>query len=155
MLLLPFPLCTERSKIWPLVRVMGTAAEALGATIPGAEEAVAHVRQAAADAAPGPSSRIVRPDPSAPPELVELLGLSERACYNPRCCNLASASEAQLKGKLCTGCRVARFCCMDCSKAVWKEHKADCKFMQRMRREQAAADAAGEGEGEGGSSPSA
>ena len=136
---------------------MDAAAQSLVAGVPEAQAEATRLHELATHFAPGPNSQTLRPDPRnpAPPELLGLLLMQERPCYNPRCRNLAGASEAQLKGKLCTGCRVARFCCMDCSKAVWKEHKADCKFMQRMRREQAAADAAGEGEGEGGSSPSA
>ena len=79
--------------------------------------------------------------------MVEMLALRQLPCCNPRCCNLAGASESQLKGKLCTGCRTARFCCMACSKAAWKEHKVACKHMQRQLAEAAAAGEEGQGEG--------
>ena len=135
---------------------MDAAAQSLVAGVPEAQAEATRLHELATHFAPGPNSQTLRPDPRnpAPPELLGLLLMQERPCYNPRCRNLAGASEAQLKGKLCTGCRVARFCCMDCSKAVWREHKTACKFMQASKSEQAA-EAPAAGEGAGGSSASA
>ncbi|PRW58073.1 inner membrane isoform B [Chlorella sorokiniana] len=139
----------EYGRIWPVIRVLAVAAEALGGPIPEAQQAVQHLRRMASECAPGPSSTLVRriPNNSGPPEMVEMLALRQLPCCNPRCCNLAGASESQLKGKLCTGCRTARFCCMACSKAAWKEHKVACKHMQRQLAEAAAAGEEGQGEG--------
>jgi hypothetical protein len=57
-------------------------------------------------------------------------------CAYLGCINLASASEAQAKGKLCSGCRTVRFCSEACSQAAWRQHKAACKAIQRERQAQ-------------------
>lgn len=30
----------------------------------------------------------------------------------------------------CSGCRTVRYCSMECSRAHWQEHKADCRRAQ-------------------------
>lgn len=121
-----------------MVRVVAAAAEALGGPIPEAQPAVAKLRRLAADCVPSSSSPLVRhaPNISGPPELLGLLALRQAPCCNPRCCNLSGASETRFKGKLCSGCRMARFCCMGCSMAAWAEHKVACKHMQRQLKAQ-------------------
>lgn len=42
-------------------------------------------------------------------------------CCNLLCTNLAGASEAALKTKLCSGCRQARYCCTKCQRQAWIE----------------------------------
>jgi hypothetical protein len=57
-------------------------------------------------------------------------------CAHLGCTNLAGASEAQVKGKLCSGCRTVRFCSEACSQAAWRQHKAACKAIQQERQQQ-------------------
>ena len=53
--------------------------------------------------------------------------LAELPCSNPRCTRLRGASEARLRrGRRCSGCRVARFCCEACRDAAWPVHAAVC-----------------------------
>lgn len=53
-----------------------------------------------------------------------------RGCGNPRCAGLAGASEAEARGKRCTGCRLVRFCSTACSRADWKWHKTACRALR-------------------------
>jgi hypothetical protein len=53
-------------------------------------------------------------------------------CANLGCTNLSSAREAQLRSKLCSGCRVVRFCSEACSQAAWRQHKVACKLLARQ-----------------------
>lgn len=133
------PLHKSCRRVWPVVRVVAAAAEELGGPIPEVQPAVAKLRRLAADCVPSSSSALMRhaPNISGPPELLGLLALRQAPCCNPRCCNLSGASETRLRGKLCTGCRMARFCCMECSKAAWAEHKVACKHMQQQLAAQA------------------
>lgn len=49
-------------------------------------------------------------------------------CCHLGCPNLDGISEAGLDTQLCSGCRMARYCCMRCQKAAWLEggHNAVC-----------------------------
>jgi hypothetical protein len=57
-------------------------------------------------------------------------------CANLGCPNMSAASEAQLQSKLCSGCRVVRFCSEGCSQAAWRQHKVACKLLARERQAQ-------------------
>lgn len=50
-------------------------------------------------------------------------------CCNMRCTNLGGVSEAALSTKLCSGCRKARYCSVECQKAAWLlgGHSTVCK----------------------------
>lgn len=50
-------------------------------------------------------------------------------CCHQGCTNLAGTSEAALKTLLCSGCRKARYCCLECQKAAWLEggHSTVCR----------------------------
>ncbi|KXZ48138.1 hypothetical protein GPECTOR_30g234 [Gonium pectorale] len=55
------------------------------------------------------------------------------ACSNPRCTNLAGDSDADLAAgpgaglRRCGGCRVERYCCVECQRAHWRAgHGAEC-----------------------------
>ncbi len=59
--------------------------------------------------------------------------LALRACANPRCTKLAGDSEAALKGRRCSGCRLVRYCCEACSKQDWQAHKRACRLLSAAR----------------------
>ena len=82
-----------RRKTWPLLQAMDAAAQALVAGVPEAQPDAARLHELATHFAPGPDSQTLRPDPRnlAPPELLGLLVMQERACCNPRCKSWASA----------------------------------------------------------------
>lgn len=50
-------------------------------------------------------------------------------CCHLRCTNLSGVSEARLKTQLCSGCRRARYCSMECQRAAWLEggHSTVCR----------------------------
>jgi hypothetical protein len=56
---------------------------------------------------------------------------TELACNNPSCGRFEGLSEMQGvsgKGRVCGGCKVARYCCKECATAHWKAgHRAVCK----------------------------
>jgi hypothetical protein len=68
--------------------------------------------------------------------LQQARALGSLCCAHLGCTNMAAASEAQVKGKLCSGCRTVRFCSDACSQAAWQQHKAACKLLQRERQAQ-------------------
>jgi len=75
---------------------------------------------------------------------------TKAACNYPSCNNWEQPSEAQLvggKGKTCSGCRVARYCCVEHQHLHWRQHKAACRALA----EAAAAAAASVGPAEGSS----
>eukprot|EP00887_Chlorella_sp_A99_P007449 scaffold2.g7449.t1 len=60
--------------------------------------------------------------------------LAVRHCTNVRCPNLAAASEASLKTKLCSGCRTAHFCTVSCARAAWRAgHRQACRQLAQER----------------------
>lgn len=52
-------------------------------------------------------------------------------CNNPGCRDMSGESDFLLvKGrKQCSGCHYARYCCKDCSKQHWPQHRAVCKAL--------------------------
>ena len=53
------------------------------------------------------------------------------ACGNENCPKLDHAE----KFKVCTGCRVRRFCSEECLRKDWGKHRSECKRMQRKPEE--------------------
>jgi hypothetical protein len=54
------------------------------------------------------------------------------ACNNPACKELAGPLELQLvngRSCMCGGCRVAHYCCRDCQRRHWKQHKPVCQAL--------------------------
>lgn len=53
------------------------------------------------------------------------------SCAHLACLNLEATGR---RGKLCTGCRVVRYCCRDCSVADWQAgHRAPCRLLAAAR----------------------
>ena len=60
--------------------------------------------------------------------------LATRPCAHVCCTTIVGAREAESpRGKLCSGCRVVRYCGAACQKADWRAHKAACRELQRRR----------------------
>lgn len=121
----------------PLVHTLAAAAEALSASLPAdvRGEVAEMLRGIAQTMAVGADSQLIRPDPSGqcPPSVVELLLWADRPCAHVRCTTLRGAGERALKGRLCSGCRKARFCGDACARAGWRQHKEACKWVQQNR----------------------
>ena len=55
---------------------------------------------------------------------------TKTACNYPACTDCDKPSEQQLvagRGSTCSGCRAARYCCVEHQHQHWKQHKAACK----------------------------
>ena len=64
------------------------------------------------------------------PRLLERArALGSLRCGNLRCPNLAGATEAEAKSKLCTRCRSVRYCGAVCQRTDWGAHKRVCKAL--------------------------
>ena len=48
-------------------------------------------------------------------------------CANPDCVNLAGDSEAALPTQACGRCGGVRYCCKQCQRDHWQQHKEACK----------------------------
>lgn len=57
--------------------------------------------------------------------------LGTRRCAYLDCNVLLESSRSPRKSKLCSGCRVVRYCCIDCQYADWKAHRKACKELRR------------------------
>ena len=85
---------------------------------------------------PLPEAALLLPHPSASADDLALRrarALALRAFANPRCTKLAGDSEAALKGRRCSGCSLARYCCEACSKQDWQAHKRACRLLSAAR----------------------
>lgn len=62
--------------------------------------------------------------------------LSLRRCSNLKCTTLRQSSKVAL-GKLCVGCKVARYCGQDCQRKDWKKggHRLVCKLLETSNDE--------------------
>eukprot|EP00887_Chlorella_sp_A99_P005508 scaffold1.g5508.t1 len=60
-------------------------------------------------------------------------GLAELRCANLTCPHLPGQ-----RGRLCSGCKLVRFCCPECSKQAWPTHKLACRLLAARRAEAAA-----------------
>lgn len=57
---------------------------------------------------------------------------TKAACNYPGCFNWQQPSEALLvggKGKTCSKCRVARYCCVEHQHLHWQQHRAACRAL--------------------------
>ena len=60
--------------------------------------------------------------------------LATRRCAHACCATIVGAREADSpRGKLCSGCRVVRYCGPACQKADWRAHKAACRELAKAR----------------------
>lgn len=53
--------------------------------------------------------------------------LATRRCSNLRCTAVREVPDDVIKSKVCTACKIARYCSVECQKSDWKNHKAACK----------------------------
>ena len=52
-------------------------------------------------------------------------------CSYLACTDLRGASEGELvKGRHCSGCKVATYCGVGCQRAAWSQHKLVCAKLQ-------------------------
>ncbi len=73
------------------------------------------------------------------------LELAQAAATRASCAHLAcpNVGATGRRGKLCTGCRVAHYCCRACSEADWRAgHRAACRQLATGRGAGAAAEEA-------------
>ena len=57
--------------------------------------------------------------------------LATRPCAHVGCTAIVGPCEAGMKrGKLCSGCRLVRYCGAGCQKADWPAHRAACRALQ-------------------------
>jgi len=57
-------------------------------------------------------------------------------CNHPVCANISRTLEVSLvsgHSTKCSGCRVARYCCRECQKQHWKQHKPVCQALAAAR----------------------
>lgn len=69
--------------------------------------------------------------------------LAMRRCAHLGCTNLWGCSEGRLPTRLCSGCRLVRYCSLDCAAAARGQHAAVCRRVEPAR--QASVHAAGWG----------
>lgn len=62
------------------------------------------------------------------------LSLATLPCSNTRCSTSRPFGAGKTPGKLCSGCKTARYCCVECQKKEWKEHKVVCKSLAERQR---------------------
>ena len=53
-------------------------------------------------------------------------------CSNLKCVSMNGASEVAAASKACSGCKVVRYCSMECHVAHWGEHRPLCKQLQQQ-----------------------
>lgn len=53
-------------------------------------------------------------------------------CAFPLCSNLQGCSKGRVRGRRCSGCRVVRYCSVDCQRKDWGEHRQVCKQLVPM-----------------------
>ena len=58
-----------------------------------------------------------------------MLRLPVVGCCSRACTNCELSSELELPLKLCSGCRVARYCSPECQAAAWAGHKRVCRVL--------------------------
>jgi hypothetical protein len=63
-------------------------------------------------------------------ELSTADALSALPCANRGCLRVSGCRERDERGKLCSGCKAARFCCRECQVAAWPGHKRWCKLQE-------------------------
>jgi len=66
-------------------------------------------------------------------------------CNHPVCANISRTLEVSLvsgHSTKCSGCRVARYCCRECQKQHWKQHKPVCQALAAARAGKGAGGAA-------------
>jgi hypothetical protein len=89
--------------------------------------------------------RTLRAEEAARPKMARALALDEaralatRPCANPRCLKIVGCRERKSRGKLCSGCKVSRYCCRECQLEGWRAHKGVCGALGAER--EAAAEA--------------
>lgn len=130
--------------------------------VPAAEETVSHIGTASCndDDSELPLEQLSLLLSSSQPQLAgSLISLgsalcaampTKAACNYPNCCNCEQPSEALLvggKGKTCSGCRVARYCCVEHQHQHWRLHRAACRALAEGAAAAAAAASAGHAEG--------
>ena len=54
-------------------------------------------------------------------------------CNNPACARLDGLSELKASPKVCSGCKVACYCCEACQHGHWKQHRAACERLRSQR----------------------
>ena len=116
---------------WQVLGVMPSEPDLQLLMRPGARIAVpAQLEQLVARIAALPLSELpLRASQAARTLEGAMLRLPVVGCCSRACTNCELPSELELPLKLCSGCRVARYCSPECQAAAWAGHKRMCRVL--------------------------
>ena len=121
----------EQNIYWPLIWCFGTVYDAILECC--GEKFVKKVfdkLRSSSLSASSLSSEAPSPDvPAAFPD--SAVGELRIACGNENCPKLDHKEKFKVCTGRATGCRVRRFCSVECLRKDWEKHKSECKMMRR------------------------
>lgn len=51
-------------------------------------------------------------------------------------CNFCGNKQTTIKFQVCGGCRLVKYCSRNCQKSDWKNHRSDCKDVEKLASKQ-------------------
>ncbi len=113
--------CTQVA--WSYLEVLGASPGARNAVPAKLEQLVARIAALPLPELPMRASQAAQTLDGA------MLRLPVVGCCSRACTNCELSSELELPLKLCSGCRVARYCSPECQAAAWAGHKRVCRVL--------------------------